>query len=295
LQIENLKSEMPTILDLLAWAENLLQTTGVSSPRADAEWMLTHVLTCSRSDLHLRQTQTPTRQQTTCYRELISKRAQRIPLQHLLGQTEFYGLPFYTTPDALIPRPETETLVEIVIDHLKDHNSPRILDIGTGSGIIAITLAKELPGSRVVAIDISHKALCLANVNAHLNNVSDRISFVQTDLLTSIAAPKHFHAIVSNPPYIPSSEIDTLESEVRVHDPLLALDGGSIGLDFYLKIVPPSVLLLTQGGILGFEIGHNQADAVTQMLTRQITLTNIVTHTDLSSHPRVITSVAKTA
>jgi len=170
---------MPTIHALLAWAENLLQNANVSSPRADAEWMLTHVLTCSRSDLHLRQTQTPTRQQTTYYRELISKRAQRIPLQHLLGQTEFYGLPFYTTPDALIPRPETETLVERVIDHLKDHDSPRILDIGTGSGIIAITLAKELPSSRVIAVDISHKALCLASQNARLNDVSDRVSLLQ--------------------------------------------------------------------------------------------------------------------
>ncbi|MDP6040280.1 MAG: peptide chain release factor N(5)-glutamine methyltransferase [Candidatus Latescibacteria bacterium] len=285
---------MPTIHALLSWAENLLQNAGISSPRADAEWMLTYVLTCSRSELYLHQTQTVTHQQTTYYRELISQRAKRIPLQHLLGQTEFYGLPFYTTPDALIPRPETETLVEIVIDHLKDHANPRILDIGTGSGIIAIALAKELPKSHIIAVDISLKALRLASQNARLNNVSDRISFLQTDLLAPFAPPEHFHAIISNPPYIPSSDINTLEPEVRAHDPQIALDGGSDGLDFYRKLIPDSIPLLAQGGLIGFEIGHNQADPVTQILTQQTDLTHIFTHTDLSNHPRVVLAQKQT-
>lgn len=279
---------MPTIYALLSWAEGLLQNAGISSPRSDAEWILTHVLTCSRSDLHLRQTRIPTSTQTTCYQGLISKRAQRIPLQHVLGQTEFYGLPFYTTPDALIPRPETETLVEILIHHLKDHPCPQILDIGTGSGIIAITLAKELPKSRIIAVDISRKALHLASRNTRLNGTAERTSFIQTDLLAPLAKQKHFHAIVSNPPYIPSRDIDTLEPEVRAHDPLLALDGGSDGLDFYREIIPASIPLLAKGGVLGFEIGHNQADAVSRILSQQIGLSNIVVHTDLSEQPRVV-------
>ena len=185
------------------------------------------------------------------------------------GQHRIYGLPFYTSPDALIPRPETETLVEIVLDQLKNVTKPRILDIGTGSGIIAITLSKALTGSHVIATDISRKALYLASQNACLNGVSNRISFLQTDLLTPFAPPEGFDAILSNPPYIPSHAIDALQPEVRACDPHLALDGGCDGLDFYRKIIPTSVPLLAPDGLLGLEIGHDQADAVTQLLARQ--------------------------
>ncbi len=280
---------MPTsIRHLLIWARDILIKAGVSSPQVDAEWTLAHVLECSRSELHLRAHQPLTPAQNATFRTLIHHRAGRIPLQHLLGNTEFYSLPFYTSPDALIPRPETETLVEVVLHQLKNITKPRILDIGTGSGIIAITLSKALAGSHVIATDISRKALCLASQNARLNSVFHRISFLQTDLLTSFATPESFHAILSNPPYIPRDTIDTLQPEVRANDPRLALDGGSDGLDFYRKITPTSVPLLARDGLLGLEIGHDQAHAVTQLLARQIGLTHIATHTDLCGHPRVV-------
>ena len=287
---------MPTAIPhLLTWARDILIKAGVPSPQADAEWTLAHVLECARSELLMRAHQLLTPAQSATFRTLIHRRAGRIPLQHLLGNTEFYGLPFHTSPDALIPRPETETLVEVVLKQLNTCTNPpacrqtrRILDIGTGSGIIAITLGKSLTGSHVIATDISRKALCLARQNAHLNRVSDRISFLQTDLLTPFAKPESFHAILSNPPYIPSNAIDALQPEVRNCDPRLALDGGRDGLDFYRKIIPTRVSLLARGGLLGLEIGHDQARAVTQLLSRQIGLTHIITHTDLSGYPRAV-------
>ena len=281
-------SSPTSIRHLLIWARNILTKSGVPSPHVDAEWTLAHVLECPRSELHLRACQPLTPAQNAAFRNLIHRRANRIPLQHLLGNTEFYGLPFYTSPDALIPRPETETLVEVVLDKLKNCANPRILDMGTGSGIIAITLGKILAGSRVIATDISRKALCLASQNARLNGVSDRISLLQTDLLAPFTTPQSFHAILSNPPYIPSGAIHALQPEVRACDPRLALDGGCDGLDFYRKIIPASVPLLARGGLLGLEIGHDQTDAVTQMLGRQIGLTHIATHTDLGGYPRAV-------
>ena len=277
-----------SIHHLLIWARDILIKADVPSPQADAEWTLAHVLECPRSELLMRARQPLTPEQNATFRNLIHRRANRIPLQHLLGNTEFYSLPFYTSPDALIPRPETETLIEIVLDQLKNITKPRILDIGTGSGIIAITLSKALTGSHVIATDISRKALYLASQNARLNGVSDHISFLQTDLLTPFASPEGFNAILSNPPYIPSRAIDALQPEVRAFDPRLALDGGRDGLDFYRKIIPTSVPLLAPGGLLGLEIGHDQADAVTQLLARQSGLTHIATHTDLSGYPRAV-------
>ena len=277
-----------SIPHLLTWARDILTKADVPSPQADAEWTLAHVLECSRSELLMRAHQPLTPAQNATYRNLIHRRANRIPLQHLLGNTEFYGLPFRTSPDALIPRPETETLIEVTLNQLKNVTTPRILDIGTGSGIIAITLGKALLGSHVIATDISRKALRLASQNAHLNGVADRISFLQTDLLTPFATPESFHAILSNPPYIPSNAIHALQPEVRTFDPHLALDGGCDGLDFYRKIIPASIPLLAPGGLLGLEIGHDQVDAVTQLLERQTGLTHIATHTDLGGHSRVV-------
>ncbi len=281
-------SSPTSIPHLLTWSRDILIKAGVPSPQADAEWALAHVLKCSRSELLMRACQPLTPAQSAIFRTLIYRRADRIPLQHLLGNTEFYGLPFHTSSDALIPRPETETLVEVVLNQLKNCTNPRILDIGTGSGIIAITLSKLLTGSQVIATDISRKALHLARQNAHLNGVSDRISFLQTDLLTPFTKPESFHAILSNPPYIPSPAIDALQPEVRDCDPRLALDGGNDGLDFYRKIIPASISLLVPGGLLALEIGHDQADAVTQRLNRQSGLIHIATHTDLGGYPRAV-------
>lgn len=277
-----------TVLQLLSWAEDTLYQAGVPTPRVDAEWILVDILRCNRSELV--QYPTPSSQQIETYRHLITLRSKRIPLQHLLGETEFYGLPFKTTPDALIPRPDTETLIEAVVAHLKDHPAPTLLDIGTGSGIIAITLAHELPRARVLATDIAKPSLKLAQKNAHLNHVSHRIHFVSSNLFAAFTQTPKFDAIISNPPYIPTQNILTLEPEVLDHDPHLALDGGADGLTFYRKIIPQSLTHLTSKGLLALEIGYDQAHTVSHIITQHTHFGPIFAQKDLAGHTRVLLS-----
>jgi len=277
-----------TVLQLLTWAEDILLQAGVSTPRVDAEWILVDILQCSRSELVLQPP--PPSQQIETYHHLITQRSKRIPLQHLLGETEFYGLPFKVTPDALIPRPDTETLIETLIARLKDHPAPTLLDIGTGSGIIAITLAHELPRARVIALDIAKPALKLAQQNAHLNRVSHRTHFVSSNLLSALIQTPKFDAIVSNPPYIPTSDILRLEPEVLNHDPHLALDGGSDGLAFYRKIIPHSIPHLTPKGLLALEIGYDQANTVSHIIKQYPQLGPIFAQKDLTGHTRILIS-----
>ena len=274
---------MATILTALTKAEKTLTQSQSPNSRTDVEWILADVLHCTRSDLHLNPHQKLTTEQIQIFDALINQRAQRIPLQHILGQTEFYGLPFYAAPAALIPRPETEILIETILNRTPAH--PVILDIGTGSGIIAITLATQLPSAQIIATDISAQALQLARQNAQLNKVSDQITYLRANLLPPLN--KSFDIITSNPPYIPANDIDLLEPEVRIHDPILALDGGLDGLDFYRKIIPSSTPLLNTNGWLALEIGHNQATDVSHMLSQQPDLAHIGIQTDLSGHPRV--------
>jgi release factor glutamine methyltransferase len=277
-----------TVSSLLSWAQDILTRANISSPRVDAEWILLHILQCTRPELAFQPT--PSHHQIETYRHLIAQRCKRIPLQHLLGETEFYGLRFESTPQALIPRMDTETLVEAVIDRLKHHPAPKILDIGTGSGIIATTLAHELPLSRLWAVDICKSSLDLARRNAHLNHVTNRIHFIQSHLLTALIPTMQFDAIVSNPPYIPTGDILTLEPEVRHHDPHLALDGGVDGLDYYRLIIPQSMPYLKHNGILALEIGHDQAQAITDIISKHKQFGKTITQSDLAGHTRILIS-----
>lgn len=280
---------MPTIFDRLTWAKNILSRAGITGP--DAEWALAHVLSSTRAELHLHAREPISETQDRIFRNLIARRVQRVPLQHLLGETEFFGLSFQCTPDALIPRPETEILVEVLIGHLRNHPAPRILDLGTGSGIIAVALSSLLPRAHLVAADLSGPALHLARRNAHRNRVADRMAFVRADLLSAFATGIRFDAIASNPPYIPTAHLETLDPEVRNHDPHLSLDGGPDGLTFYRRIIPAAVSHLAPGGLLAFEIGCDQAGALAGLLAQQPALTAAAIHPDLSGHPRVATAV----
>lgn len=280
---------MPLIYDILTWGKRMLSEAHVTG--ADAEWALSHILSCSRSELLLRAREPLSETQAQAFRDLIARRARRVPLQHLLGETEFFGLSFESTPDALIPRPETESLVEVLINHLQTHPAPAILDIGAGSGIIAIALASHLPRARAMATDLSGPALHLARRNAHRNGVAGRIAFVRADMLSAFSTGARFDAIASNPPYIPTAHLETLEPEVRDHDPHLSLDGGPDGLSCYRQIIPHAASHLNPGGLLACEIGCDQADAIADLLAQQPALTAAAIHPDLSGHPRVVTAV----
>jgi release factor glutamine methyltransferase len=214
---------------------------------------------------------------------LIAERRKGKPIQYITGEQEFFGLPFHVTPDVLIPRPETEHLVEAAIEKLQHHPAPRIADVGTGSGAVAVALAHALPHAHIVALDISAAALQVASRNAQRNKVAERIHFAESDLLSAVA-DQRFDAIVSNPPYIAESERKSLPKEVREYEPAQALFAGPTGLEFYRRLVPAAQPLLEPGGWLLMEIGHDQRDAVAEMLQGWNSVEFIQ---DLQSIPRV--------
>lgn len=227
-----------------------------------------------------------TQEQAENFNALVERRINREPTAYIVGHREFMDLDLIVNEDVLIPRPETEVLVETVIDHLNDITRVvRIADIGTGSGAIAISLAKSLPCSTVEAVDISEVAINIAKLNASRYNLLSRITFSLGDLLEPLNGRK-FNAIVSNPPYIPSNVIETLQVEVRKYEPSTALDGGADGLDFYRRLVEESPKLLLEGGFLAVEIGFDQAEAVTNLAREHFREVEVVK--DLSQNDRVV-------
>jgi release factor glutamine methyltransferase len=204
------------------------------------------------------------------FRELVRRRLQHEPVQYIVGTTEFYGLEFTVSPHVLIPRPETEHLVEAVIDRLKagDATEPRILDIGTGSGVIAVTLAAQLATAQLTATDVSTDALAVAAANAESNGVGDRVTFFPHDILSgnpeAIGGP--FDVVVSNPPYIATADMAELQEEIRAHEPIAALTDGGDGLAFYRRFASLLPTLLAPGGLLAVEIGYGQSEVVRGIL-----------------------------
>jgi release factor glutamine methyltransferase len=219
-----------------------------------------------------------------CYYVLLERRLAGEPMQYITGETEFYGLPFQVNRSVLIPRPETEHLVEKVLALAAGFEKPRILDVGTGSGAIAVALAHELPEAQVAAIDLSAAALAVARGNAERNGVAGRIRFVEGDLLAPFAG-EQFEIVVSNPPYVAESDRAQLDVEVRDYEPGLALFAGN-GLDVYRRLIPDARAALAAGGFLALEIGYGQDEAVAGLLAeagfKQIEFT-----ADLQGIPRV--------
>jgi release factor glutamine methyltransferase len=250
----------------------------------DAELLLLHLLQISRANLlAYPERELPSNQQTA-YQSLIERRLQHEPIQYITGQQEFYGLNFHVTPAVLIPRPETEHLVEAVLKLLPSNQTLKLADIGTGSGAIAIALAAHLPQAAITALDISLDALAIATTNARENNVADRIRFLQSDLLSAINLDEAFDAIVSNPPYIPEIDRLSLHPQVRDHEPTTALFAGETGLDIYRRLIPQAHKALKQNGLLALEIGHGQQAALAELLSGWQSVSFI---DDLQQIPRV--------
>ena len=248
---------MMSLLEVLKGASEFLGKQGVESPRLNAEHLLAHVLGLKRMDLYLQFDRPLGETERAPLRDLIRRRGTGIPLQHLLGSVEFCGRTFKSDARALIPRPETEQLVERALTYTSLNS---ILDVATGSGVIPLTLALERPDAMINATDISPDALTLARENAVLLGV-DRLVFHEADLIPESLRQHSFDLITANLPYIPSSEISTLSREVQ-HDPQLALDGGADGLDLVHRLAPLAYECLTPGGHLLLEIGIDQSDEV---------------------------------
>jgi len=220
------------------------------------------------------------------YAAMIERRLAGEPIQYITGECEFFGLPFHVTPAVLIPRPETEHLVEQAILMARGIGPRvRIVDLGTGSGAIAVALAHALPDAKITAIDLSPEALKIACDNAERNGVGARIRFLQGDLLAPVAA-EQFDLIVSNPPYVPSTDRESLAIEVRQHEPHLALFAGADGLDVYRHLIPSAARALIRGGSLALEIGYGQVDSVRRLLAGA-GFSNIEFRPDLQGIPRV--------
>ena len=247
---------MMSLLEVLKGASDFLGKQGVESPRLNAEHLLAHVMGLKRMDLYLQFDRPLGEQERGPLRDLVRQRGTGIPLQHLLGTVEFCGKSFKSDARALIPRPETELLVERALTY---PTPASILDVATGSGVIALSLALGRPGASVTATDISPAALSLAGENAALLGV-DRVAFHEADLLPPPETGS-FDLITANLPYIPSGEIPSLSREV-LHDPVLALDGGTEGLDLVVRLAPLALERLTPGGHLLLEIGIGQSEAV---------------------------------
>lgn len=246
-----------TVRDILGKTIPYLSEKGMESPRLEADLMLAWVLGIPRIKLYSDPDRPLNSAELQCYREIIVKRVQGWPLAYLTGEKAFLSWDFRVTPAVLIPRPETELLVEKVVDLLKGRPGIRGIDVGTGSGAIGVTLAKLLPGSEWWAVDISNDALEVAGDNAIRLGVAERIRFMLGDLLEPVMDQGKFDVIVSNPPYVPRDVIHSLQPEVK-REPVSALDGGLDGLDIYRRLIPQTSGMLVKNGILAMEHGSDQ-------------------------------------
>lgn len=280
-----------TVLEIIQKGSEFLAKRGVESPRLQVELMLAHQLRIPRLRLYLDFERKLADEDVAALRAMVARRGERIPLQHLLGVAAFYGLDFEVGPEVLVPRPETELLVEKGLLWLKQRlaaePSPIVLDYGTGSGCIAISVAKNCPAARVHALDISSAALVRARANAARHSLGEQVRFWESDGLNALEAGLSFDLILSNPPYIPAPEIAGLDPEVRDHDPRLALDGGEDGLTFYRRQASELAGALRPGGYWMFELGDGQAAAVTESLRQQNWIVETV-HPDYNAKPRVM-------
>ncbi|NLM68953.1 MAG: peptide chain release factor N(5)-glutamine methyltransferase [Firmicutes bacterium] len=260
-------AKLYTVQELVNISTAYLRDKGCDSPRLDAEVLMAHVLKADRVHLYMNLDRPLEKAEVDAYRRLIGLRGRRVPVAYLTGRKEFYGVEFIVSEAVLIPRPETEILVDQALTLLQSKTAPLVLDVGTGSGAIAITLALQLQQVRVVAVDISREALKIAEQNADRLNVADRLSFLQSDMLSQVP-PQRFDLICSNPPYIPTGDLEHLEQEVQL-EPQLALDGGQDGLDFYRVLIQQAPRYLTSGGHLLVEIGFDQAEQVLELARRR--------------------------
>jgi release factor glutamine methyltransferase len=276
-----------TVLELLTWTKQHFAAKGIESPRLDAELLLAHALGCDRLRLYVEFEKPVTPEERARFRALVKRRAEeRVPVAYLTGVREFWSLPLAVTPDVLIPRPDTETLIEAVLARLPDRRAPlAILDLGTGSGAIALALAKELPRAALTASDVSAAALAVARKNAEALGLAERVRFALGDGFAAVAGER-FDAIVSNPPYVARADAGGLAPELR-HEPALALFADGEGTALIRRIAAEAGAHLRPGGLLALELAPTQAADVTQCLAAA-GFGRVTEHRDLAGRVRAI-------
>jgi len=277
-----------TVGRLLAWTTDWLSARGAESPRLDAEVLLAHVRGCPRIALYTAFDESVAAADRTRFRELVKRRGAGEPVAYLVGSREFFSLPFSVDRSVLVPRPETEGLVVRVLDICRAAAGPRIADVGTGSGAIAVALAKHLPRATFAATDVSAEALAVARANAARHGVADRITFVACDLLGDPAAAGPWDVIVSNPPYVREDEFAALPRDVRDHEPRGALVAGPRGVEVVERLAAAAATQLVPGGWLVAEIGPAVAEAAEAAVAAQAALEPGSTLKDLAGLPRIV-------
>ncbi|QDU62911.1 Release factor glutamine methyltransferase [Planctomycetes bacterium Pan216] len=282
------REDVWTIGRLLGWTTSYFQQKGFESPRLDAECLLSHVLDCPRISLYTLFAEEVNEHDRGRFRELVRRRAERCPTAYLTGVKEFFSLSFVVNEHVLIPRPATEYLVIEALAFAAKRPVSRFLDLGTGSGVLAITLARELGEARGWAVDLSSEALAVARGNAERLEVAERVTFVESDLLAALDPNDRFDLIVSNPPYVSDAEWERLEEGVRRFEPELALKGGPDGLRVIERIMTCAPSWLHASGRLMLEVGAGQDQAVVRLATSIDGLSHVATVKDHEGHSRVI-------
>lgn len=274
-----------TIREVLDWAAQDFAGRGIESPRLDAELLVAKALGIDRVGLYLDLNRPLLERERSAIRPLVTRRREREPVAYILGHRDFYGRRFAVTPDVLIPRPDTETLVEHALECIPQEAPCRVLDVGTGSGAIAVTIAAERPLATVTATDISEAALRVASKNAELHEVAARVRLEKADLL---GGADQYDVIVSNPPYIASAEIKTLQAEVQEHEPIAALEAGEDGLDVIRALLPASEPATVSGAQMLIEIGAGQAVSVVDFAAEHTAWQPVAVYPDLNRIERVV-------
>jgi len=278
------------LLPLLEETSRFFAARKLDNARLQAELLLADVLDLKRLDLYLRFDQSLSPAEVDAYREHVRQRVRGVPLQHITGKAGFRNLTLSVDPSALIPRPETEILVEVALEHLKGFEAPLVLDLGCGCGAIALSLAQECPQAQVRASDLSPEALATARRNAIELGLEERVGFCCGDLFEPFAPEEQFHLIACNPPYVRRGDLEGLEPQVRDHEPRLALDGGEDGLDFYRRLAGLAAAFLAPQGMLVLEVGAGQAGEVAALLAQSGAFGPAQVRPDLAGIPRVVSA-----
>jgi release factor glutamine methyltransferase len=282
------KEETWTIGRLLEWTSKFLHQKGIESPRLDSEVLLANSLQCKRIELYTRYEEVASEEGKSAFRSKIEQRLKGCPVAYLVGKKEFFSLELEVTRDVLIPRPDSETLVSEGLQAIKDKVRPRVLDLGTGSGNLAVAIAHQKKDAEVTAVDLSPQALEVARRNAVRHKVDARIRFFQGDLFSPLSPDEQFDLIVSNPPYIPQGELAGLEPGVRDYEPMLALDGGPDGFAVTDRILAGAHDRLAEGGSLMIEIHALLGEDALGRAGKYPQYAKVTIIPDLSDHPRVL-------
>jgi release factor glutamine methyltransferase len=285
-----------TCLEILNQAVEKLRLAGIDRPRTNAELLLGAVLNKGKVDLYLDKDRILTSDEIEKFNQYLKERISHRPVQYIIGTVEFFGLEFKVDERVLIPRPETETLVEVVIDQLANKEKPKIIDLGTGSGAIAISLAKNLNSPFIYATDVSEDALEVVKGNAIRNKVENQIEFLCGDLFEPLKN-KNFEGqidcVVSNPPYVSKDELETLPREIKDYEPIVALESEKDGLFFHKRIIENSIDFLKKGGVLALETAFDQAGRAADLIRQSDNYNNIEVIKDLGGIDRVVKAIKR--